>query len=234
MNNDDNHCLTTNMLVFQNIKNFLETQKSSLLQNKIFIFPTESVYAIGCCATSNFAVQKIYQIKKRATSLPLLVLVDSLKMLLEYANKLHPHQKQVLSAIGSGEATIILKAKNKLSHYLNIPQKNFHTQSIGFRITSHPLAQKLIQFLQVPIVGTSANVSGQATAYQILEIETNLLSKVDFVLDGGKTEGAACSSLLDFTTFPKISLLRQGKFSLQKLQELSLKYNLDWIDKKCV
>lgn len=213
------------MEYFQSFSSFQKSypnQKVSV--GKIFIFPTETFYAIGCLGTCDSSVQKIYAIKNRKLNFPLLVLVDSYQMLTQWAN-VSNMQGNVIQNIGEGVATIILHTE-KLSSYLNFYQKNNTYQTIGFRITSHPVAKQLIDFFQQPIVGTSANISGNPSAYCYSGIPKELLSKVDFSINTGKTAGGNTSSLLNFHNFPKIQLLRKGKLSEKKLQNIAQKYQL--------
>ena len=206
----------------QNFHSFESFQKShfpTLIQKKVFVFPTETFYALGCLANCNEAVKKIYTLKNRSKNLPLLVLVDSFSMLLQWVKIQSEHQKKVLEQIEEGVATIILKTE-KLSKLLNIPQKDNLSQKVGFRITSHPTAKKLISFFKTPLVGTSANLSKEKSASQIKDIPMQLLEKIDFIIDVGKTAGPPASSLLDFCEFPTIKMLREGKYSKKELKKL--------------
>ena len=211
------------MELFQNFSNFQKSYKTSFAScKKIFIFPTESFYAVGCLATYDASVQQIYAIKDRKIDSPLLVLVDSLSMLLQWAS-VNSRQKEVIQAIGEGKATIILHT-NKLSNYLNFPQKHLVTQSIGFRITSHPVAKQLINFFQTPLVGTSANTSGDNPACKLVNISEALTSKVDFSISTKEILGGVPSSLLDFCRFPQIQVLRKGIFSTKEVNNFAKKY----------
>jgi L-threonylcarbamoyladenylate synthase len=219
------------MKLFQSFENFKENYQSiPFIEEKTLIFPTETFYAIGAFATNDTAVKKIYDIKGRKENSPLLVLVSSLKMLANWAIATK-EQMQVIQIIGEGVATVILPT-NKLSCCLNIPQKNYSLQSVGFRITSHPLARKLMEFLQTPLVATSANFSLEKAACQIKELPISLLDKIDIAIEDGKTKGPPASSVLDFTQFPEVKLLREGLFSMENLQKLSRQYHLKIVANK--
>ena len=213
-------------------KGFYHFQKihpdTSLFKESVFIFPTETFYAIGCIATSDKAVQKIYTLKNRSKNSPLLVLVDSFSMLLAHTANLQV-EKKILQAITKKAITVVLPANKKLSSFLNYPQKNSNQQFIGFRITQNKIAKKLIQLFKNPLVGTSANLSQQAPATKIIDIVPQMRENVSFLIDGGNTKGGLPSSLLDFSKFPQIKILREGFFALEKLEKIAKKYKLNLI-----
>ena len=191
---------------------------------KTFIYPTETFYALGCRADCNDAIEKIYNLKQREKNKPLLVLVENWEMLKKYASITKLQFKSIenfLKLIGTGRCTVILKTKGLLSKKLN-PEG----EKIGFRITSHPLAKKLLRFAQVPLVATSANLSGQPAVTNWRKLSTSFQEKVDFILDGGDTFGGKPSSLLDLSFYPKISILREGKCSIRSLEEIIQKNQL--------
>ena len=154
-----------------------------------FFFPKniylsqETFYALGCSAYCGKSIEKIYNLKQREKNKPLLVLVENWEMLKKYASITKLQFKSIenfLKLIGTGRCTVILKTKGLLSKKL-----------IGFRITSHPLAKKLLRFAQVPLVATSANLSGQPAVTNWRKLSTSFQEKVDFILDGGDTFGGS-------------------------------------------
>ncbi len=193
------------------------------LFQKIFIYPTETFYALGCRADCSSAIEKIYRLKKREIGKPLLVLVDSWSMLKTYA-AIHISRlesiERLLRMVGDGNCTLVLPTKNLLSEQLN-----FTEQNLGFRITSHPLAKELIDAVQMPLVATSANISGQPAVKNWKDLPVSLRQSVDFILDGNDTYGGKPSSLWDLSCYPQISILREGKFSTKSLKELLFKYH---------
>ncbi len=196
----------------------------NFFSQKIFIYPTETFYALGCSAYCGKSIEKIYNLKQREKTKPLLVLVENWEMLKKYASITKFQLKSIenfFKLIGTGRCTVILKTKGLLSKKLN-PEG----EKIGFRITSHPLAKKLLRFAQVPLVATSANLSGQPAVTNWRKLSTSFQEKVDFILDGGDTFGGKPSSLLDLSFYPKISILREGKCSIRSLEEIIQKNQL--------
>lgn len=152
----------------------------AIKQGKIFIYPTDTLYGIGCDATNKKAVDKIKKIKKRDKDKPLSVIAPSLKWIKE---NLIIDKELNLSKYLPGPYTIILKKKNKdfLKHVSN-------TDSLGIRIPKNKLT-KTIQKSGVPFITTSINLSGQLAITNLKEVPENILDKVDIIVKGKKLSG---------------------------------------------
>jgi len=174
-------------------------------QQGTIIYPTETFYALGCIATSSIAVKKIYQLKNRDTSLPLLVLVNNWSMLENHATHLNNNQKKLLQKYWPGPLTSVLKTNEKLAKELN-----YSGNSIGIRMTSSKIAQDLIQIINQPIVGTSANRSKEKAISDFKSAITVFGKKVDIYIDGGNTPGGKASTLIDMTDAENFITIRQG------------------------
>lgn len=171
--------------------------------SKVFILPTETYYALGCLSSSDASIQKIYVLKKRDKKLPLLVLISNWKMLEEYFIVSSAIQS-LLQQYWPGPLTVILQHKNKLSPFLNQS-----SDTLAVRFTSHLLAQKLIEQHGVPIVGTSANISGQKEVQTIEEAKKIFGDSVEYI-DGGRTAGGLPTTILDLSIENQVKVLRQG------------------------
>ena len=150
----------------------------SELSKKIFIYPTDTIYGIGCNAENNKNVKEIRKIKKRDRK-PLSIIAPSISYILKN------FEVNKIEKFLPGPYTLILKKKNKefLKHISN-------TEYIGVRIPNHAFT-KFIQKTQKPIITTSVNFSGEKPANSIKEINKNILKKVDFVIDAGVLSGHA-------------------------------------------
>ena len=183
-------------------------------KNGILVFPTETFYAIGCSALNSEAIQRIYSIKNREINKPLLLLVSDWEMLSKFVEPLTVRQKHFLFNFWPGALTVLLPVEHGLSQTLN---RNH--QKIGFRITSSPIAKKLIQICDVPIVGTSANISGSGAVNNIKEVQATFGKGVDLYVDGGKTSGGSPSTVIEFSTMKSIRILREGVIPSRSLYE---------------
>ena len=173
-------------------------------KDALFVYPTETFYALGCSATSSAAVKEIYRLKRRDPAQPLLVLITDWVMLAQYTGDLRAEQQRFLEQFWPGPLTAILKTKGRLAEELN------HQKStLGFRMTSSAIAQELIKASGYPLVGTSANISGQKAVTSCQTAMEIFGDQVDLYIDGGETKGLLPSTLVDLTgSDPKI--VRRG------------------------
>ncbi len=129
-------------------------RRTLLNQNGTIAYPTETFYALGCAADKNRAVNKINFLKRRDKNSPLLVLINSWKMLEQFASDITEEKRNLLNKYWPGPLTAILKTQNNLATDLN-----YQGSTLGFRMTSSNIARDLINIVGVPLVGTSANFS---------------------------------------------------------------------------
>ena len=151
----------------------------------IIVYPTDTVWGIGCDATNAEAVKKIYALKQREDSKSMLVLLDSAAKLDYYVDV--PEAAEMLLGVtnegvneltneGEKPMTIIYPNARHLA-----PNLVAEDGSIGIRISSEPFSQALCAQLRHPLVSTSANISGHPTAKFFHEIEEEILEGADYV-----------------------------------------------------
>lgn len=148
-----------------------------LNSTETILYPTDTVWGLGCDATNEAAVQKIYQIKKRAESKSLIILVDSIEMLQKYVDNVSENVLKILEA--SKKPTTIVYENPKHLAKNTIASDN----TIAIRIPKDDFCLKLIREFGKPIVSTSANISGEPTAKSFSEISKAILQSVDYVVD---------------------------------------------------
>ena len=157
----------------------------------IVVYPTDTVWGIGCDATNEEAVKKIYALKRREDSKSMLVLLDSAaklnyyvdvpeaaEMLLESTNDASPEYEndETGKCENSKPLTIIYPNARHLA-----PNLIAEDGSVGIRITNEPFSKALCAQLKRPVVSTSANISGQPTAHFFKEIAPEVLDGADYV-----------------------------------------------------
>jgi len=145
---------------------------------KIFIYPTDTIYGLGCNAEDEKAVEKIKALKKRDKDKPLSVIAPSFDWIKE-----HCIVDVELEKYLPGPYTIILKKKN-----LDFLKHVSSTDALGVRIPDNDFTLK-IQEADVPFITTSVNVGNQPFAKEISEISKEILDNVDVVVDIGKLSG---------------------------------------------
>ncbi len=151
-----------------------------VLRSAIVVYPTDTVYGIGCNAECVELVEKIYEIKKRPIDKSLSIIAPDFEWIAKYCVV---KDLETLKRFLPGAYTVILKKKTPefLSHLAK-------GENIGIRIISHPL-QKVFETLYLPFVTTSANISGEKPAKRIDEIPEEVLEKCDLIINGGELPG---------------------------------------------
>jgi len=151
-----------------------------LHEGGIIVYPTDTVWGIGCDATNAEAVRKIYTLKQREDSKSMLVLLDSAAKLNYYVDV--PEAAEMLLD-STNDPIVDVKPLTIIYPHARHLAENLVAEdgSIGIRITREPFSQALCARLKRPLVSTSANISGHATARFFHEIETAILDGADYV-----------------------------------------------------
>lgn len=175
-----------------------------LKRGGIILYPTDTIWGIGCDATRSEAVQRIYDIKKRDDSKSMLVLVDGVDMLNDYISKI-PDQALDLISNAFKPTTIIYPGARNIADNLVASDG-----SVGIRIPSDPFCQALLKFTSKPIVSTSANLSGEPSPSIYVEISQKILQEVDHVVNWrqDETEVALPSAIIKVESDGRINILR--------------------------
>lgn len=155
----------------QDIKNAVEV----LRNGGVILYPTDTVWGIGCDATNEKAVARVYEIKERDDSKALICLVDSDARLQRYVRKVPDVAWQLLDCIIK-PTTLILDGAVNLA-----PNLIAEDGSIGIRITQEAFSHELCYRFQKAIVSTSANISGEPAAQNYMDIDPRILDQVDYV-----------------------------------------------------
>ena len=154
----------------------LDFTKWNKSEGGVILYPTDTVWGIGCDATNEEAVRRVYEIKKRADSKAMLVLVDSPVKVDFYVQDV-PDVAWDLIEVADKPLTIIYSgARNLASNLLA------EDGSVGIRVTNEDFSRRLCQQFRKAIVSTSANVSGQPGAANFSEISDEIKSAVDYIV----------------------------------------------------
>lgn len=182
----------------------IEKSLEILREGKLLLYPTDTVWGIGCDATQSLAVQKIYQLKQRDISKPMIILVDNLERLSELVEV--PQAAQALMQQARKPLTIVYENPKGLS--TNLLSNN---QTLAIRLTENPFCKSLIQALRKPIVSTSANRSGAPTPLSFDRIDPDLLDKIDYIVNLHREEKAyyESSSVVKLSSDGIVQVLRK-------------------------
>ena len=162
-----------------------EKLKKAILAGKVFVYPTDTVYGLGCNAENEKAVGKIKEIKGRDRDKPLSIIAPSVDWIKENCVVDADLEKYL-----PGPYTLILKKKN-----LEFLKQVASGDTLGVRIPNSEFCFE-IQKCEVPFITTSVNKSGENPAVKILDIDKEMINKVDFVIESNEKLSGKPSSLV--------------------------------------
>jgi L-threonylcarbamoyladenylate synthase len=188
----------------------LQEAAASLWRGGLVAFPTETFYGLGANAMEREAVTRVFQVKGRPESKPLLVLVDSVKMVESLTLEVSDLARRLMAAHWPGPLTLVLKALPELPAELSAG-----TGTIGIRMPSHPVALGLVRTLARPVTAPSANPSGAEPPTTAEAVRQYFEGRIDLILDGAPTPGGRPSTVLDVSVSPP-RLIRAGALDVSK------------------
>ena len=188
----------------------------AILCGAVLIFPTETIYGIGCSALQSNPIRRVFEIKGRAPNQPPPVLISGENQLSTLVARVPDCARGLMESYWPGALTLILPARDEISSLLCGLSADGSTRTIGVRLTNHAFARELCARVG-PLVATSANFSGalgSAAAPHVLDdIPDGFKAHADFVIDGGALHGKA-STVVDCSgDVPRV--LRAGAVDVQ-------------------
>ena len=205
----------------------MKKAKKYLDKNYCIGVPSETVYGLAANAYSNIAVKKIFKLKKRPKSNPLIVHysnIDSLKK----DCFINDNFLKLYKKFSPGPITYVLNLKknSKISKIATNKKNN-----IAIRFPKHKIFRKLLDSLDYPLAAPSANISKRLSAVKVLDIKEDFGNKIKYILDGGRCKIGLESTIIDLRDKPKI--LRLGGLEVFKLKKtLGTKIRIDINPKK--
>lgn len=171
----------------------------------VILYPTDTIWGLGCDATNESAVKKVYEIKKRAETKSMLVLIDSPAKLQAYVEEI-PEMAWDLIDLTTKPLTIIYPGARNLA--VNLVNED---KTIGIRVTDEAFSKKLCEMFRKPIVSTSANISGEKSPALFAEISKEIIGQVDYVVNFRRDEKqpAKASSIIKLGVGNQIEIIRE-------------------------
>lgn len=160
----------------------LDSALKALEREQTILYPTDTVWGIGCDATSEHAVSKIFKLKNRENSKSLVVLVNSSEMLHNYVENVSEKVMTILSKTTKPTTVIYKNPKNLAKNVIA------DDQTVAIRIVRDDFCESLIRKFDKPIVSTSANISGDTTPKSFKDISKPILRSVDYIVNLAKEE----------------------------------------------
>jgi len=184
-----------------------------LKNGAVIVYPTETCYGLGCDATNEEAVKRLFQIKQRQQEKTVLVLMSDVSMAKEYV-VWTPKLEELALKYWPGPLTVVSEALVD-----GLPQGIIGDDgTLAFRVTSHPLAHDIVELLQKPFVSTSANIARMESPYDIesiLQMYSNEELKPDIVIDAGNLPQRNPSTIVRVLN-GNVQVLRQGELVVEE------------------
>jgi len=179
----------------------------------IIAYPTETFYGLGADATNQKAIEKIFAVKGRDFKNPISLIVGNSDAVFTLVRDIPESAKKLMASFWPGALTIVFAASDKIS-----PLLTAGSGKIGLRVSSHPIALKIVQKLKRPLTATSANLSGAPECSLASDVADQIGDKIDAIVDWGKTKGDKASTIIDVTCDPPV-ILREGAISRKEIEK---------------
>ncbi len=184
----------------------------------IVIYPTDTVYGLGCDAFNHEAVEKIYKVKRRPFSQPLPVLLADSAQIAMVVGSVPELAWFLIRRFWPGGLTLVLPKATSFPELVTAGGKK-----VAIRIPNHAVPLKLISGLGRPIIGTSANVSNQHSPVTAEAAAQQLGGEVDLIIDAGRCPGGLESTVVDVTG-EELVILRKGIIPEDKIKQACKEY----------
>ena len=192
-------------------QNYLELAKNIIENDGVIAFPTDTVYGLACSAFSEKGIEQIYNMKGRDNSKALIVMIPQNYDLTKLVKNVTPFAKKLIDKFWPGALTIIFESKN-------IIPKNATggLSTVGVRIPNNKMAIDLINYLDIPLCTTSANISGEKSPITAQEVLTYFNNKLQLIIDGGLCDKQIPSTICDLSG-NDVKILRVGTISYEEI-----------------
>jgi L-threonylcarbamoyladenylate synthase len=183
----------------EDLKNCIQ----ALELGQTILYPTDTIWGIGGDALNPLVYEKIFQIKARPATKSFILLVDSIEMLYQYVDKIHPRIDLLLSLYEKPLTIIYQNIKS-------LPDAAILNNTVAMRICKDPFCNSLIKTFGRPIISTSANISGQKPAHSYNQISSDIKSQIDYIVKHRQAENISSgpSALAKYNDEGELEFLR--------------------------
>ncbi len=189
----------------------LVTAVSHVKQGGILVFPTDTVYGLGCSLFNPLSILNLYEIKGRDSAKAIAVLVADLDQFAKVGRIISSGASKLASRFWPGALTLVVEKHS------NIPTELSNLTTVGIRMPDHTFARDLI--LEVgPMAVTSANLSGQTSGTTISQILIQFGEQIPLLIDGGISSGGQPSTVVDCTQSKPV-ILRDGPITQEQIDK---------------
>src|SRR5512139_190294 len=190
----------------------IEAAVDALRDGELVAFPTETVYGLGANASNPAAVRKVFELKDRPPSHPVIVHIDQAKYLKRWVRELSPEAEKLAAAFWPGPLTLVLPRAETVHDVVTGGQ-----DTVAIRIPSHPMARQLLDAFGGGIAAPSANRYGRLSATRAEHVQDEFGDAVKVILDGGECQVGLESTIVSCLG-GVVRLLRPGAIKLSQLR----------------
>jgi L-threonylcarbamoyladenylate synthase len=184
----------------------------ALRAGDVVVYPTDTVYGLGCDATNARAVRRVFEIKGRPPDQPVPVLLADAHQAAELA-EIPEGARRLMRRFWPGPLTLVLPSRGVVAELVTAG-----TGTVGLRVPDHPVPRALVRACGFPLVGTSANTTGQPAPVTVAQVLSDLDGRVGLVLDGGRLAGRP-STVVDCTG-DRPRLVRPGPIPAEMIERV--------------
>jgi L-threonylcarbamoyladenylate synthase len=183
----------------------------ALQEGQVIVYPTDTVYGLGCRMDDERAVRRVYRIKNRPLTDPLPLLLAEPEQVDECAREVPELARRLITRWWPGPLTVVLRRSPRVPLVVT-----GGTDTVALRVPNHPVPRALVRAVGVPLVGTSANSHGMPAPVTAQLAVFDVGDQVDLVLDGGRTPLGRESTIVDLTG-PLPRVIREGAIPAAEL-----------------
>ena len=191
-------------MTINNHNNIIQKSIEVLKSGGTILYPTDTVWGIGCDATNPKAIKKVYSIKKRSTEKPLILLMNNADLLLNYVESVPQIAYKIINT-ASRPTTIIY------NNPINLPNMLIHQNTIAIRVLQDSNLKELLNIFAKPITSTSANITGNQTPDKLENIDNEIKNAVDYIIPESfmnRPIASKASKLIKLSNNSKIEVIR--------------------------
>ena len=191
-------------MTINNQNNIIQKSIEVLQSGGTILYPTDTVWGIGCDATNPKAIKKVYSIKKRTTEKPLILLMNNADLLLNYVESVPQVAYKIINT-ASRPTTIIY------NNPINLPNMLIHQNTIAIRVIQDSNLKELLNIFAKPITSTSANITGHQTPDKLENIDNEIKNAVDYIIPESfmnRPIASKASKLIKLSNNSKIEVIR--------------------------
>jgi L-threonylcarbamoyladenylate synthase len=197
----------------------VDALRERLARAGVAVYPTDTVYGLGCDPDSELAVRRLYELKGRPAAQPAAVMFFALDAALDALGGLRPRERAALEAVLPGPLTLLLPNRERRFPLACAPDPG-GSQTLGLRVPSLPARLAALAALDRPLLQSSANLSGDPEARRLSDVPASIRAGADLLLDGGELPGVA-STVLDLRDYERSKewrIVREGPAGRAELE----------------